>query len=251
MHKFFAKPHFLGKKVIYLSHCHSTNETAAALLKEKPQIEGTTVITNHQTNGKGQRGSTWESEAGKNATFSVILKPSMVAANQQFQLHLITTLAIHAALFPFLGKKLKIKWPNDIYYGDRKLGGILIENSLKGHAIEASIVGIGLNVNQKTFNEPKAISLTEIVGDEFEVNELIEQILIQLEKTYLVLRSGDMKKLKSQYLRRLYRYMSKANYEIPGRTVKGTIVGVTDSGHLQLKEDEVTHEFDFKEVSYR
>ncbi|UXX79989.1 biotin--[acetyl-CoA-carboxylase] ligase [Reichenbachiella carrageenanivorans] len=250
MHKFFAKTQFLGKKVLFLSQCHSTNDIAAGLLKEKKQLEGTTVITADQTNGRGQRGNTWESEPNKNATFSLILKPTIIPAQHQFQLHIITTLAIHATLFPLLGKELKIKWPNDIYYGDQKLGGILIENTLKGQHIETAIIGIGLNVNQIQFHTSSATSLQEITGETYNVNELIEQLLIELEKKYLALKGNELKNLEFQYLRRLYRFETDSLYETAGRPFHGKITGINPLGLLQIQENEMRHEFAFKEVKY-
>lgn len=251
MHKFFAKTQFLGKKVLFLSQCHSTNDTAAEQLKEREQIEGTTIITQDQTNGRGQRGNSWESQPEKNATFSIILKPIIVPAQNQFQLHLITTIAIHQALFPYLGKELKIKWPNDIYYQDQKLGGILIENTLKGQNIETSIIGIGININQTIFANPQATSLMDITGEEVEINDIIERILIALEKKYLELKSGQIKTLKAQYLRRLYLFNKESNFETVGRTFRGKIIGITPNGLLQIQESNVVHEFAFKEVIYR
>ncbi|WP_422361550.1 biotin--[acetyl-CoA-carboxylase] ligase [Reichenbachiella sp.] len=251
MHKFFAKTQFLGKKVLFLSQCHSTNDTAADLLKEKSEIEGTTIISQNQTQGRGQRGNSWESEPGKNATFSIILKPTTIPTQNQFQLHLITTLAIHQTLFPILGKELKIKWPNDIYYRDRKLGGILIENTLKGSHIEHSIIGIGLNVNQSHFSNVHATSLSDITDSSYEVNELIEQILIELEKKYLELKGGKLKMLEAQYLRRLYQFETTSMYEADGRIFQGKIIGINPSGLLKVQENELIHEFAFKEVVYR
>ncbi|MEO9806343.1 MAG: biotin--[acetyl-CoA-carboxylase] ligase [Reichenbachiella sp.] len=251
MHKIFAKTQFLGKKVVFLPECHSTNDTAVSILKKKPQLEGTTIITSHQTHGRGQRGNSWESEPGKNATFSIILHPTIVPAIQQFQLHIISTLAIYATLFPVLGKKLKIKWPNDIFYGESKLGGILIENVLKGQNIESSVVGIGLNVNQTHFINNKATSILDISGQKTEIDEIIEKILVNLEKKYLELKKGKVKLLESQYLARLYRFKVESIYETSGRIFRGSIVGVNQNGLLKIKEDEMIHEFAFKEVTYK
>ena len=233
-----------------MSECHSTNDIAADLIKQSAQLEGTTIITENQTQGRGQRGNQWEAEAGKNATFSIILRPTIVPIQNQFQLHLITTLAIYNSLFPILGKELKIKWPNDIYYKDRKLGGILIENSIKGHQIEHSIIGIGLNLNQSRFHYPRAISILDITNKEIEVNEMIEKIIIELEKKYLMLKQGQLSLLKSQYLRRLYQFNEENYYESMGHHFKGKIVMVDDHGLLHINEGEITHKFAFKEVTY-
>ncbi|MEP2026346.1 biotin--[acetyl-CoA-carboxylase] ligase, partial [Reichenbachiella sp.] len=188
---------------------------------------------------------------GKNATFSVILRPTLVSAQNQFQLHLISTLAIHNTLFPILGKDLKIKWPNDIYYRNRKIGGILIENILKGPHIEFSIIGIGLNLNQTQFSNLHATSILDITGEELEINDLIEQVLIQLEKKYLELKNGQLKMLEAQYMRRLYLFDQESTYETAGRAFSGKIIGVNSNGLLQIQEDEIVHQFAFKEVAYK
>lgn len=250
LHKFFAKTQFLGKKVVFLPQCHSTNEIAADLISSDRVIEGTTIITPNQTNGKGQRGNTWESTPNQNITFSTILKPTFISPTNQFHLHIITTLAIHSVLFDILGQNLKIKWPNDIYYNKNKLGGILIENSLRGSKIENVIVGIGINVNQIRFDTPQATSLKEITQKEFEPNELIEKILIQLELKYLKLKAEGIDILKKEYLRRLYLYNKERAFEATNRKFLGTITGVSNHGLLQITENQIVHEFNFKEVSF-
>lgn len=224
------------------------------MLNTKGALEGTTVITSHQTNGKGQRGNSWESEAGKNITFTIVIKPKFVTAPFQFHLHIITTLAIHQVLFPILGKGLKIKWPNDIYYKDKKLGGILIENSLRGAVIETSIIGIGINVNQIEFVNTKATSLLELTGKSHEPNDLIEQIIIQIENKYLSLKSNGIKDLEQAYIRRLYRYNEFNLYSAGGKAYEGRIVGITPHGKLMIEQTKdgmiYLETYAFKEVTF-
>lgn len=249
MHKFFAKTQFLGKKVYFLPQCHSTNEEAQVLLKQSV-IEGTTVITQNQTNGKGQRGNTWESQPGLNATFSTILKPTFIIPSQQFSLHLIVSLAVHDALFPILGKKLKIKWPNDVYYDDRKLGGILIENSIKASQIETAVVGVGININQVEFSLAQATSLKEITDHEFEVNEIVENVLVALETRYLKLKNGQIELLRTEYLARLFRFNQSSQYSNGVHSFEGMIVGISKTGLLQIQCFDEINEYDFKEINF-
>jgi BirA family biotin operon repressor/biotin-[acetyl-CoA-carboxylase] ligase len=250
LHKFFAKTQFLGKRVFFLPECHSTNDIASNMLKEGTVLEGTTILTSNQTNGRGQRGNDWESEPGKNITFSIVIKPNFVVAPLQFHLHIITTLAIYQVLFPILGKQLKVKWPNDIYFGDKKLGGILIENTLRGVNIETAIIGIGINVNQISFNNPNATSIQELTGTEEETNDLIEKIIIQLEQKFLTLKNHGISGLQKEYMRRLYQFEEVHSYSSNGISFNGKIIGITPHGKLLIQKDKETLEFDFKEISF-
>lgn len=250
MHKFFAKTLFLGKKVCYLPECHSTNEVAHNIISREKPIEGLVVLADRQTKGKGQRGNTWESEPGKNLTFSTILKPSFIKIPDQFGLHLVSSLAIHDALFTILGNKLSIKWPNDIYYEDNKLGGILIENSIRGNGIEYSIIGIGINVNQLVFETPHATSLADIGLQEFSIMEVAENILANLEKRYLLLKNGHFTSLLNEYHARLYKYGQNQLFSENGILFTGKILGVEKSGKIRVKTGEDVLSFDFKEIEF-
>ncbi|MFY0654172.1 MAG: biotin--[acetyl-CoA-carboxylase] ligase [Cyclobacteriaceae bacterium] len=250
MHKFFAKTLFLGKKVHYLPQCHSTNEEAQKLISSSKAIEGEVVIAKDQTKGKGQRGNSWESEAGKNLTCSIILKPSFLKVSEQFMLHIVTSLAIHDALFNILGSQLKIKWPNDIFFKKSKLAGILIENSIRGSNIENSVIGIGLNINQIDFNTEYATSLCEITLDQFEVNEIAENILQCLESRYLMLKNNKIDELRSAYHSRMYLFQEQNLFQFDGSTVAGKIVGIDSGGKLLIEIGGVEQAFDFKEIEF-
>ncbi|MFY0625200.1 MAG: biotin--[acetyl-CoA-carboxylase] ligase [Reichenbachiella sp.] len=249
MHKFFAKTEYLGKKVIFLPQCHSTNEEAQSILSKNVE-EGTCIITANQSQGKGQRGNSWESEPDKNITFSIILKPDFLTVINQFGLHIISSLAIYEVLFDFAGKNLKIKWPNDIYFNENKIGGILIENSIRGKNIDSSIIGIGINVNQIAFENDHATSLKEISGLKFEINDLIEKIIIALEKRYSQLKNGEYDKLKIQYLRRLYLYELPSLFKSDNQLFTGTIKGIDSDGKLIINDETADRLFDFKEVEF-
>lgn len=250
MHKFFAKTLFLGKKVYSLPECHSTNIEASQLVAEKGEGEGTIVVTEYQLSGKGQRGNSWESEKGKNIILSIILRPRFISPNDQFFLHTVCSLAIYDTLFPYLGSKLKIKWPNDIYYVDQKICGILIENSIRGHQIDSSIVGIGLNVNQENYINPNAISLREITLEEFNRSELLEALLINFEKRYLQLKSGKSNDLKSEYLTKLYRFNEKHLFSAYQEIFLGTITGINEQGKILIEDTSGVKAYDFKEVAF-
>jgi len=250
LHKFFAKTQFLGKKVNSLPQCHSTNEEAQRLISKDKPMEGQVIITANQTKGKGQRGNTWESKANLNLTFSIILKPTFLKVANQFELHKISSLAIHDAIFPILGNKLKIKWPNDIYYGDCKLAGILIENVLRGNSIEYSIIGIGLNINQLIFNNDIATSLADITMHEHDISETAEFLLIQLEKRYLELKNNHSRELLSDYHNRLYKKNEQQLFKNNGTIFTGSISGVNEMGKLLIESNGKLLKFDFKEVEF-
>ena len=251
MHNFQPKTLFLGKNTIYLPSCHSTNDTAAEIIQNAQAFDGTIVITSDQTSGRGQRGNTWETLPGQNITMSVILKPDFLNASQQFSLNIAISLGIYAFLSKYISEELKIKWPNDIYVGNRKMGGVLIENTLSGSRISFAIVGIGLNINQLEFSENRTISLRLATRkDEFALESLIEELCICLEKYYLQLKSGKVSVLKQQYLNRLYRYQETHYFRRNDQRFLGKIVGIADNGPLMVEIDGEVNYFDFKEIAF-
>src|SRR6476659_5800909 len=140
---------FVGQSLVKLHEVDSTNDYLKNLLSNsKPLIEGTVIMAEYQTAGRGQKGNVWKSEKGANLTFSILLRPSFFNVNQQFQFNKAVSLGISDVLIEILGKEAKIKWPNDVYFNNQKLGGILIENTIKGNFLKESIVGIGLNANK-------------------------------------------------------------------------------------------------------
>lgn len=250
MHKFFAKTDYLGKTAVNLPQCHSTNDLAHQMVKNGSAKEGTIIIAQDQTKGRGQRGNSWISEPHKNATFSIILEPVFVRPQQQFHLHVITTLAIFDALSTQLDDRLKIKWPNDIYYGNQKLGGILIENSLSGAQISSSIIGIGLNVNQVSFGSLSATSLRLLTGRDHDIHAIIEDILVNLESQYSRLKQNDSSELISRYQCLLYRKDIPAQFIADGEKFTGVIKGINESGQLCIDENGILRTFNFKEIEF-
>jgi BirA family biotin operon repressor/biotin-[acetyl-CoA-carboxylase] ligase len=159
LYKIPANTLFIGQSLVFMPECHSTNDEALQLFKAGKGVEGSIVITSNQTAGRGQRTNTWESEPGKNLTFSILLTPHFLLAKDQFYLTVCISTALADYLKETFGETVKIKWPNDLIVQDKKVCGMLIENQLSGQQIQSCVVGIGLNVNQKKFDSEKASSM--------------------------------------------------------------------------------------------
>lgn len=250
MHKIFNKTLFIGKKAYYLPTCHSTNDMASVLIANKKPIDGTVIYADKQLAGKGQRGNRWESEEGKNLTFSVLLKVDFLDPSENFFLTLITSLAIHDLLTEYVREGLKIKWPNDIVCFKQKIAGILIENYIKQNVLEWSVLGIGLNVNQKEFSFQTATSLSSICNQEFDLEELLELLLQYLEKRYFQLKRQKYDELKSNYLERLYWKDEIHVFRSNEQYFNGRIVGVNESGRLKVETETGISLYNFKEIQF-
>jgi BirA family biotin operon repressor/biotin-[acetyl-CoA-carboxylase] ligase len=250
MHKILANTIFLGKDIIGLSKCHSTNEVAFRKFKANEVKEGSIIITEKQTKGRGQRGNSWISEPGMNLTFSLILTPSFLDPSEQFGLNMTISLGIREALSEYV-TGIKVKWPNDIVHEENgKLGGILIENSLSNKGIELSVVGVGINVNQIHFTFPNTASVSQLAGSPMDKEELFRRIITGIEKYYLLLKKGHDKNIKEMYQSHLYRYGELSNYN-DGKDFLGEIVGISDQGKLIIKkENKSLHQYAFKEVKF-
>ncbi|GAA4804268.1 biotin--[acetyl-CoA-carboxylase] ligase [Olivibacter ginsenosidimutans] len=203
--------------------------------------------------GKGQVGGIWKSEAGKNLTISVLFNPVFLAPKDQFRLNIAISLAIMQFLLPHLGDGLRIKWPNDIYYGEKKLGGILIENSIRGKLWKHAIVGIGLNINQTHFDiyHSKACSLKQLLKQTFDIKLLLTELCHALSHQYALLKQGAIAEQKAAYKRHLYRFQTNSRFTIDGQVVNGSIIDVTDEGRLVVDfgENRVS-DFGIKELVF-
>ena len=251
MQNIAPKTLFTGQQLVYLPQCDSTNTIAHDLLIKNKAIEGCVVLTSAQTQGRGQRGNQWEATPGKNITLSLVLKPGFLAVQKQFALNIAVSLAVADLAKAYLpAQHLKVKWPNDIYYGNKKLGGILIENTISRSTLQHSIVGIGLNINQLSFSHHHAISVAQVTGTEYNLELVIEQLLTQLEVRYLELKSGKQGQQKFEYLQHLFRYQEEHPFLVGDKIIRGSILGVEESGKLGLQVGEEIHYFDFKEISY-
>jgi BirA family biotin operon repressor/biotin-[acetyl-CoA-carboxylase] ligase len=245
---------FIGRQKVELEEVGSTNSFALNLIRENKASEGCLIYTRSQSGGRGQQGNSWEAESGKNLTISVVLTPVFLPVGRQFALSQATSLALAALAEELIGHRsdVRIKWPNDIYVGDRKIAGILIENVLRDQVIAASVLGIGLNVNQEKFlTAPRATSFKMITGKDFDLNECRDRLCSLLEARYLQLMAGRFEQLASEYHSKLFRLNEEHTFASNGALFKAAITGVSESGLLKLQtKSEGTKEFNMKEVQF-
>jgi BirA family transcriptional regulator, biotin operon repressor / biotin---[acetyl-CoA-carboxylase] ligase len=250
LYKILANTLFLGKNVVFVPECHSTNTVLLDIAQKTSLSEGTLVITNKQTNGRGQRGSGWEAEEGKNLTMSLLLNPTFLSVKDQFYLPIAISLAVHDFVSEGLPSQVKIKWPNDVMVGERKIAGILIENSLTSEKLQQSVVGIGLNVNQKIFSIATATSLAMETQKEFDISTELSRLLEKLENRYLQLRAGKKRKLNEAYLKNLYWIGESHAFAVQGQQLIGKIEGIDESGKLKVNCAGIINYYDLKEISF-
>ncbi|MGH1337593.1 MAG: biotin--[acetyl-CoA-carboxylase] ligase [Aureispira sp.] len=247
---------FVGKVAIYKANLDSTNAHAKQLLTKSNPIEGTAIYAGYQTAGRGQFGSSWQSSAKENVLLSIILYPKFLLVDQQFRLHQVVSLAVYDLLSTYLlpTSDLKVKWPNDIYYQNRKMGGILIENQLKGAYLESTVIGLGLNINQTTFppDLQHATSLQLQTGSSYDVIDFIGEFCWHLEQRYLQLRAQQETALEAEYLQLLYGYQEWRPFQNTqtGEHFRGKIIGLDPKGLLQVQQKTGTRAYNFKELIF-
>lgn len=239
---------------IHLTETESTNSYARTLSTD---CDVTLITTDHQTAGRGQRGNTWESAAGKNLLFSLIVKPERIPASQQFVLCELISVALCEVLAQHT-KDIHIKWPNDIYQKGRKLCGILIEHDLEGMHLSRTIIGVGLNINQAAFtgNAPNPVSLCQVLGHEVEREVLLEEILDYFVELYMQYTSPtptlNRETLHKRYTSLLYRKDEEATYHDANGSFTATLRTVESDGRLILEDQQGNYRsYLFKEVSYK
>lgn len=234
---------FTGSQIIQLPSVDSTNNYALQLLKDGNCFEGTVVWALKQTEGRGQRGKSWQATENEALTFSVIYTPVFLAVTCQFRLSMAVSLAVVDYLRNLFESQnadaspLKVKWPNDIYIGDKKVAGILIENAVQQGNLSSSIIGIGLNVNQIDFPSdlPNPTSLKIALGNTFELKEVLGSLCKNIEARYLQLKSSQWQKLENDYQSRLYKLNESTQFIYKGDKISATIKGVNSDGILLLE----------------
>jgi BirA family biotin operon repressor/biotin-[acetyl-CoA-carboxylase] ligase len=244
-------------KRIALDETISTNRYAKELPEDKSH-ELTLVTAEFQTAGRGAGTNTWESERSQNLLFSLIAYPQRLQANQMFALSEVTALAIRDALDTFLpldqcSISFSIKWPNDIYYADKKNVGMLIENDLRGKQVHRSIIGVGININQTHFlsDAPNPISLAQILDKEVNRNQVLESILLQFNHYYGMMEREQFSQLHNLYMQHLYRRNALHTYADATGTFQAQIIDVEPTGHLVLEcQNGEQRRYDFKEVRF-
>ena len=241
--------------VYHIATTASTNDDA----RDEKYREGDVVWADFQTAGRGQRGHVWHSRKGENLTFSVVLEPTFVPIAEQFAVSEVVALSLVDMLAEY-GIEAKIKWTNDIYVGDRKLVGILIEHSLAPHTLRRTIVGVGINVNQTEFDDslPNPVSMAQLLGKELNVNEVLQSFLMHLQRNYATLREMQNAKceiqnvLHERYNSLLYRLNEWHTYALPsGERFDAKILGTASNGALCLEnKNGKFKDYLFKEIEF-
>jgi BirA family biotin operon repressor/biotin-[acetyl-CoA-carboxylase] ligase len=233
-----------------VQECHSTNTLAQELNQQSSAPEGSVVITDNQTAGRGQRGNSWETNKGLNFTFSILLKPSFLAPNQQFYLNIVIALGVFHYLRQRTDSHVSIKWPNDILVDQKKICGILIENTIQGSTIQYAVAGVGLNINQQSFTSEKATSLKNITGNDYVLSIELDLLLSLIEKKYLQLRQGHTKDLLHEYHQHLFGLGDPRTFRSDGNEFSGAITGIDPIGRLKVKTHTGEQIFDLKEIEF-
>lgn len=238
-------------KIIKLENIGSTNLYSQDLLSAGKVMETTVVYSLSQTKGRGMGKNVWLSEDNKNLLFSLIVFPDL-KAESHFSLSMIVSLAIWEYLI-LKGVEAKIKWPNDIWVQNKKLAGILIENSIMGDRIKSSIIGVGLNLNQTDFPAeiPNPVSLSQLTNKAYNIDNEIVTISNLINNAIASLSKSDFLSIRKNYLSKLYRFNELSEFKSNDRAFKGTIISVNQTGHLVVKEsaDNIS-EFYFKEIEF-
>ncbi len=267
----------IGSSFIELQSVDSTNKYAMTMAHEGLAQHGVAIFTHEQTAGKGQWGKNWSSEKGSNIALSLVLKPDGLSLSEQFKLSVYAAVSVHEFFSTLAGEETKIKWPNDLYWRDRKAGGVLIESivgsselgvrsekpevrSTKYEDWKWAVIGIGININQTSFPEelPNPVSLKQITGKIFEPVELAKQLCVVFDKNFQLLVTGKFEQLFNLYQSHLYKKDEKVKLSASRRTPsekKGsrvfevTIKGVTETGKL-VTQHSIEERFEFGEVEW-
>lgn len=245
------KRSLFGKQVLHLKECPSTNTLALEMLQKGQPTEGTLIITDHQTKGRGQQGNAWEAAPQLNLTLSIILYPTFFEAKDHFLLNIALSLAIQNFLQGYIEAPVQLKWPNDFYCQHKKLGGILIENTIApNRKIKSAVVGIGLNINQVHFGVDTATSMAQLTHQQYDLPTLVEKLLDSLEEKYLLLQSSKSTDWHQQYLQVLLGYHEQRTFQDKDGTYIGIIEGVNQDGRLKVKHPTGERIYQPKEVKF-
>jgi BirA family biotin operon repressor/biotin-[acetyl-CoA-carboxylase] ligase len=244
----------IGSEIVEIGEVNSTNSFVAQLLDLKQKLRnGSVYITNNQLAGKGQGENIWETEAGKNLTFTIYLEPGFLDPSDQFYLNKAISLGIQIFLSSLLTEKVHIKWPNDIYITNKKVAGILINHTIIGKQLKHSIIGIGLNVNQTHFvsDAPNPASIIHFTKKEWDLEKTLHRLLGSIHESYHLLRNNDFEFLTKQYYDAMLGYQEWRDYLYQNQQIKAKITGVSSFGTLLLTDDH-GHDLEcgFKEIEF-
>ncbi|MBK5195574.1 MAG: biotin--[acetyl-CoA-carboxylase] ligase [Proteiniphilum sp.] len=241
------------RKIIRVEEVESTNLYLRQLVREEQPEEGSVVITNYQTGGRGLMGNSWFSTKGENLLFSLLIYPRGVKANEQFIISRIASLAVKNTLDQFTDD-IRIKWPNDIYWKDKKIAGMLIENDIQGKEIENAVIGIGINLNQQIFplGLPNPVSLRQITGIEHNRDYILEIFMREFFLLYRDFQNDGAATIEDEYMLDLYRVNDYYWFEDNNGRFRAIIEDVLPSGHpvLRTLERDEERRYAFKEVAF-
>jgi BirA family transcriptional regulator, biotin operon repressor / biotin---[acetyl-CoA-carboxylase] ligase len=237
-----------GKEIIHLSNVESTNNFAAKLFSDKLCQNGSVIMSDYQTNGKGQRGSIWQSEKDKNLLCTFVYQPDNLSVENQAQINWATSLSVRGTLRKF-GVESKIKWPNDLLVNGLKICGILIENQISGALISSSFIGIGLNINQLLFIDFFATSIQVETGKLYTIREILDALILEMNHYFFLLKSDNFA-LKKEYLSALFLLNKKSFFEAENEVFEGTIIDVSSAGLLVIEKNGKCLEFGLKTIKY-
>lgn len=230
----------IGTPFYELTEVDSTNNYAMRQVQAQMAVHGATWFAHYQKSGKGQRGKAWDASHGENIMMSSVLDPGFLSIDNQFLLNITVALACFDFFVTYSDDATKIKWPNDIYWKDRKAGGILIENVLQGKEWKNSIAGIGININQTLFPDflPNPVSLKQITGKTFDVIRLAKDLCKCLNVRWKQLRDQKHGELLSEYLKHLYKIGEKVTFRMNNKELNAVITGVNERGELLVDSEE-------------
>jgi len=241
----------VGQPFTILSSVESTNNYAMRQVQEGMASHGAAWFALEQTAGKGQRGKQWSSSPNMNIIISIVLEPGSLQAHQQFLLSATVALACYDFFAKYAGSETSVKWPNDLYWRDRKAGGILIENNFYGSQWQYAIAGIGININQTNFGDhlPNAVSLGQITGLHYDPARLARELCSALEIRYRELQKEDHISIISNYRQVMYKRDCSVKLKKENAVFETTVRGITEDGRL-LTEDVLERTFEFGEVEW-
>ena len=241
----------IGNKVIRFEELDSTNDQAKRMIKEKKVSDGLVIRADYQSAGKGQLGRKWFSESGVNLMFTVVLQPTCIQLDRQFDLNMFVALAVWDFVARKIRADVRIKWPNDIMADGQKIAGILIQNLVQGKRLENAIIGIGVNINQKDFprDASNPTSLSSFAGQTFDIDLCYTDIFKSLNTFYQELKS-DPDNLRLEFIKRLYHLNESMEFETDKRFFTGEIKGIDESGRLHIWDGIKNMYFNHGEVRF-
>ena len=243
-----------GKPFVELQSVDSTNNYARSLIHQNMAEHGSVIFAQEQLDGKGQRGKQWVSEKNANLILSIIIEPKIVEITEPFQLNICMALAAHTLLSKYIDRNIAIKWPNDLYWKDKKIGGILIENIFSSGSAanwKWAIAGIGININQTEFpaDLPNPVSLKQITGNDHDPVQFAKALCEKINEYFILLKTIGSEKVHDEYNQKLYKRGQLIKIKKSNRVFEAELTGVSSSGKLIVQHG-IEEEFGFEEVEW-